>query len=241
MENTTKIRTVSKRFLAEIRETLSEQGFSSEDFTISSKNKSNVEIDIIYKYNHEYYFNASMLSTASDIYITYSPGEIMSPETDVDLSKDEYLEAIDNWIIILREELKSTTLGRQVYENEEKLKDLERFIHEKFSDSETTYFSKEEGEKFKARLDEFEKMFQEQIKQQNAEDKKIHKEIELLKEQIDYLPKGTWATAIGAKLLNWGYRNPRAVKQVGQVAMKALLPKELENSLPELLPPSNED
>lgn len=43
------------------------------------------------------------------------------------------------------------------------------------------------------------------------------------------------------KIMNWTSRNPAAAKQIGQEAVKALLPKEIEESLPpSLLPPSDE-
>lgn len=74
-----------------------------------------------------------------------------------------------------------------------------------------------------------------------AEKTKLHEEIELLKDQVQYLTKKKWATALMVKLVNWAERNPQAAKQIGQSAVKTLLPKEIEDSLPSnFLPPTDE-
>lgn len=230
---------ISEKFSAEIRELLSGHGFSSEDFLFLFKNEmiGPLKIEIMFKYNQEYYLNAEMVDSGKYFNITYSPGEVMSPETEKNLSKERYLEAISDWISNLREELKSTTIGRIVYENEVKLQNLEAFVKEKFTENGETFFSQEEGYKLKEKLDEFEKMFQEQIENQNTEDKKIHEEVQLLKEQIEYLSKRNWTTSIGVKILNWGSRNPHVARKVGRVALTAILPEEVKSSFPELLPP----
>ncbi|WP_035424252.1 hypothetical protein [Bacillus sp. UNC438CL73TsuS30] len=242
---------LSKRFLNDVTSKLSEKGFSIEDFDIDQnsdpKSYNVIHLKIRYNYDKQYYFNSEINTNSNKINIRYSPGEITSYTQERDCTIDEFLEAIDNWINLLRDELKSTVLGRQVYDNKEKIHEIHNLIREKFSNDEESYFSREEGEELKNKITELENLFKENIEKQEenktklkSEIDKLQEEAELLKEQVTFLSKRKWITALMIKMMNWSSRNPEAAKQIGQAAVKAVLPKEIEQSLPpSLLPPSD--
>jgi hypothetical protein len=242
---------LSKRFLNDVTSKLSEKGFSIEDFHVDQNNDPKsynvIHLTIRYNYDNQYYFKSEINTNFNKINIRYSPGEITSYTQERECTIDEFLEALDKWINLLRDELKSTVLGRQVYDNKEKIQEIHNLIREKFSNDEESYFSREEGEELKSKITELENLFKENIEKQEANKTKLKSEIdklqeeaELLKEQVTFLSKSKWITALMIKMMNWSSRNPEAAKQIGQAAVKAVLPKEIEQSLPpSLLPPSD--
>ncbi|MFE4352451.1 hypothetical protein [Peribacillus butanolivorans] len=250
---------INQQFKNRINDKLSTSGFSSEDFEVNVDNSStekidttdNIIIDIRYLYNDSHYFS-STFSTAvtnkdmADMYsIMYSPGTYLTKESKVTHSIAEFFHIIGDWVQLLRLELKASPIGRQLAENEEKIQEIQDIIEEKFKEDTNVFFSKQEGNELKDKLDELEKLFKEKIgsieKDESSlekESEKLHEEVDMLKEQVDYLPKKKWATALAVKFLNWTSRNPAAAKQIGQAGLKLVLPQEVEESISLLLPES---
>lgn len=239
VQTTEKIK-LSQTFLNSINERLSTFGFSSEDFIITQGNSDNDKNDNIYihiEYRYNNYTHLTILKDTLEIFVmSYSPGKYLKEENKSVKTVEEYLTSIEKWIEILRIELKSSPLGRQIVENEEKIKEIQNLIEEKFKKDNTLFFSKEEGNALKKQLDELEKLFNEKIGDLKKESEQLHQEVEMLKEQVSYLPKTKWGTALAIKFINWTSRNPEAAKQIGQTGLKMLLPQEIEESISSILP-----
>ncbi|MBJ7571420.1 hypothetical protein JG789_09405 [Bacillus halotolerans] len=240
--------TLNRSFLTEIRNRLNNQGITSDDFHIIQEQKARrINLTIKYLYD-DYYYNATIEGEGSRISSQYSPGEVVLTQNKHNMNSNDLLDSIEGWVNALRKEIKNTILGRQAEETEEKLAELENLVREKFKEDKETFFTRKEANELKEKLSQLEKLYNEAInknvtnKNQSREEyTKLHDEVELLKEQVEYLSKKKWATALMIKIMNWTSRNPAAAKQIGQEAVKALLPKEIEESLPpSLLPPSDE-
>lgn len=237
--------TLNRSFLTEIRNRLNNQGITSDDFHIIQEQKArrinlNIYMMII--------ITTQQLKERALVSSQYSPGEVVLTQNKHNMNSDDLLDSIEGWVNALRKEIKNTILGRQAEETEEKLAELENLVREKFKEDKETFFTRKEANELKEKLSQLEKLYNEAInknvtnKNQSREEyTKLHDEVELLKEQVEYLSKKKWATALMIKIMNWTSRNPAAAKQIGQEAVKALLPKEIEESLPpSLLPPSDE-
>lgn len=234
---------LSRRFEKNIRDRLSSNGFSQEDFTIfqdTDVNDSSI-ICVNIKYNFgKFYFNANIDPESQYIDFTYNPGDITATTSEVDCSVEEYLERLTTWVFYLREDLKTSALGRRVYENEQKIKEIEERINQQFKDNQDVYFTREEAFELSEKLNVLEELFKQKIAEEqlnteklNVELERLHEEMELLKEQVDYLPKPNWMKSLGTKFINWSARNPKAAKQLGTVVLQAALPENIENALPQ--------
>jgi len=242
MVNKLKNLTLNKRFIMQLRESFSGHGFSSEDFSITENKveENNIKLKIKYLYDDKYFFNADILiDTDHELFfsIRYSPGEYLSFAQEDDCDADTCVDLLRKWVITLRDEIKSAYIGQQINENTAKIKEIEKFIKQQFNQNKQEFFSREEGHKVKAKLDEFEHLFREKLDNAKAEKEQLHQEIVLLKEQVEALSKEMWTCAFTTKLLNWNYRDPAIIKQLGSVTME-VLPDEIKESLPPLLPGS---
>ena len=239
---------INQTFLSSINERLSTFGFSPEDFKIiqqhyEDEKETDIFIRITYRHNDTHHFTAIMTDKLDLFSISYSPGTFLTQGRINVKSVTEYLLRIHEWVETLRVELKASPLGRQISQNEEKIKEIENLLEDKFKEDNNSYFSIEEGNELKNKLDELEKLFKEKIgdikKDESSlikEREQLHKEVEMLKEQVAYLSKKKWGTALAIKVMNWTSRNPEAAKQIGQAGLKMLLPQEIEESISTILP-----
>lgn len=244
---------VSQSFLMKLREGLEGNGFTADDFKISTLTKNYVEIltlQITYIYHKDYYFSFKLDPDGRMKNLEISPGKLLSCEkTSGAFTFGTLISELNTWLNNLRNEMGNSVVGRQIKDTQEKIEEIEKIIEEKFEEASESYFTKAEGQKLKEKLDELEEKYSSAFDKSEeyefkliAEKEKLHQEIELLKEQVQYLTKKKWATALMVKLVNWCARNPQAAKQIGQSAVKTLLPKEIEDSLPtSLLPPTDEN
>ena len=243
-------RLLSRRFESEIRDRLSSNGFSLEDFTITSSNTSDNVINVNISYNFEdFYFNAVIEAEyTSPIQVVYTPGKIMNTSTEIDLDIDDYLNKLSEWVSYLREDIRNSLLGRETSKNAQQIRELEERIRTQFQENEDVYYTKKEASELMDKLSSLESLFKEKISEEeenkeklNTELEKLHEEIELLKEQVEYLAKPKWIKSLGIKFVNWSSRNPEAAKQVGRIALQTVLPESIENALPPELLQSPEE
>ncbi|MCY8807009.1 hypothetical protein [Bacillus atrophaeus] len=241
---------LNQSFLVGLRKNLEGNGFTADDFEFTTKKVySDLNVQIKYIYNKDYCFKFAINPTGQPQDIELSPGKILSLEKIPGIVKfDDLSFKIAHWLDFIRNEIGNTVVGRHIKDTQEKIAEIEDLIENKFDAASETYFTKAEGKELKDKLEELEEMYFSSIEKSEkiqyeieAEKTKLHEEIELLKDQVQYLTKKKWATALMVKLVNWAARNPQAAKQIGQSAVKTLLPKEIEDSLPSnFLPPTDE-
>lgn len=229
--------TFSKQFREEIATRLNKDEFSAEDFEFEESFYNTTNLKIKFKYEEKYYFILRFNKERSDFIVEYSPGDVTSVTTIKNCDKYKCLESIWTWLVALQIENKSSISGRQIYNTQLKIKEIEDAINERFSNEDSTFFSKEEGEVLKDKLEQLEELFKEKLENNYSEATKLRKEVEFLKVQVENLSKKKWITAFSIKLYNWVNRNPEAAKQIGQAAV-ALLPQEVESTIQSLLPPT---
>ncbi|QBG56344.1 hypothetical protein D2M30_2014 [Bacillus amyloliquefaciens] len=241
---------LNQSFLVGLRKNLEGNGFTADDFEFTTKKPySDLNVQIKYIYNKDYCFKFVISPIGQPHDIELSPGKILSLEKIPGaVNYDNLSLKIANWLEFIRNEIGNTVVGRHIKDTQEKIAEIEDLIENKFDEASDTYFTKAEGKELKDKLEELEEMYFSSIEKSEkiqyeieAEKTKLHEEIELLKDQVQYLTKKKWATALMVKLFNWAARNPQAAKQIGQTAVKTLLPKEIEDSLPSnFLPPTDE-
>ncbi|WGV93410.1 hypothetical protein QI003_09160 [Bacillus stercoris] len=241
---------LNQSFLMSLRKNLEGNGFTADDFEFTTYEVyPDLNVQIKYIYNKDYYFKFEINPKGQPQDIELSPGRILSLEKiPGSLTFGDLSLKIGNWLDFIRNEIGNTVVGRHIKDTQEKIAEIEDLIENKFDAASETYFTKAEGKKLKDKLEELEEMYFSSIEKSEkiqyeieAEKTKLHEEIELLKDQVQYLTKKKWATALMVRLVNWAARNPQAAKQIGQSAVKTLLPKEIEDSLPSnFLPPTDE-
>jgi len=209
---------------------------------------------ISYTYDVSYYFKTelTMMEKTKESYagvnliqktktpqisVEYTPGTILFTNEISKVKMEEYFTIITQWLSNLREELESAPLWRQVTSHQEKLEEIEKIIDQQANDNADLFFSKEEGNQLKEKLNQLEKILQENLKETNTEEEeleeqqeKLHKEVEMLKVQVEYLNKKKWLLSLSTKFMNWISRNPHNSAQISS-ATRELLPIEIKDSL----------
>lgn len=200
---------INQSFLIELRDKLEGNGFTADDFKISTSIESTESLDelilqITYIYHKNFYFSF-VLNPSGDLKkFEISPGKLLSREKSYGTFADEFLTMeITAWLKRLRREMGNSVVGRQIKDTQEKIEEIEKIMEEKFEEVSESYFTKAEGQKLKDKLDELEEKYssafdksEELESELKAEKKKMHQEIELLKDQVQYLTKKKWATAL---------------------------------------------
>ena len=98
-------------------------------------------------------------------------------------------------------------------------------IENKFDEIEDRYFTKEEGDELRERLEQLEKIILEREHQEDREDEisKMKEEIEFLKATIDTLTKKKWLKSALVKMWSWGQNEEnRKLIESGVEAVKAI-------------------
>ena len=104
-------------------------------------------------------------------------------------------------------------------------KNLEKKQRTKFDEIEDRYFTKEEGDELRERLEQLEKIILEREHQEDREDEisKMKEEIEFLKATIDTLTKKKWLKSALVKMWSWGQNEEnRKLIESGVEAVKAI-------------------
>lgn len=192
--------------------------FETNDFLLSEstpKNSTKVQINLRYRHDDAYYFNADIPSqkskkdefgTAYLIEGSVCPGEMAYAEKIGVYDKDGLLSAIHDWTVRLHDELSAIPANRQIEEQkrqlEEMLKNFEQLPDE--------FFSQDEAQQLRQKLDELEKKLVHNI-EQTVKDKQelsmkvdaIKADISALKNNLDTHKKKTWVGSLSVRFLNW--------------------------------------
>lgn len=214
--------------------------FEANEFIINStRNNDKYVLQIQYQFDSAYKFIAwipNQKSKDKDSYspdyqisATVSPGEIGETEHFYYVGRSKLFDGIKEWLIRVRDELIAVPAHRQVVEQKEQLEDILTQFPNLDSDN---YFSQEEVEELKKRLEEMEAKIAENIrntvtdqKEQKERLEKLENEIKALKVKLTSHKKRAWAGAIGARLIQWA-QDPihrKVLKSGGQEAKTLLL------------------
>lgn len=207
--------------------------FNLEDFTIENNEEPSYET-FVFKYD-KYYFYLEFKADYSTCKIEYVPGSVITKETESIKTQDiEYqiTEIIRDWLKRVKQEISSRPQERLV---DDKLNSLKELLDEKLkSIDDIEYFTKDESDELKRRLDELEEVLVDSVSK-NADLKtevdKMKKEVRFMKSTVDTLAKKNWLKKTFIKMYQWSQKPDN--KEIVKIAFSVLknIPK-LE--LPEL-------
>lgn len=235
----------SADFLAEVRSTVGTGGYYPEDFGFEEANDADFKMFTIQYLAHpNFYFKIKIrihdktatdtfrmfrqtVEEVGDMHVYVCPGEILNVDHLKPESKESVLGAIRQWVNRMDNELTALPLRRKLEEQRQQLEALAEEVG-KITEG---YFSLDEAEELKGRLEAFEARFAEHITHTTEDSKEaarkiavLHDEIELLKRQIVQLSKQGWAKSMLVRVSNW-MRDPtnRQLLQSGSDLAKSIL------------------
>lgn len=214
-----------------ILSTLGKGYFEVQDFDIQylpqkKDLSSRVEIKIQYQYDPQYFIQLSLPYEKSSttrqenflsairnvehkvykIQAIMCPGELMNQEKTEYEGVEGLAQAIAFWQKNLWQDLMAAPQMRLLNQHSEEIERLKNQIQ----DTPNEYFTVEEGERLKIRLDQVKEQITSHYNTQEKEIKEIkeqlnqlHQEFETLKKMIYSLDKGKWYKSAFTKLMNW--------------------------------------
>ncbi len=140
-----------------------------------------------------------------------SPGEYKNKQVTRHDSISDAISEIYSWIGHIRQELVALKAEKLQNEEDEVLSSFEEYLNEPIDEPES-FFTSEEAQKLKEKLNELQKRVEEleadnQIEQ--AESDSLTSAIESTKPDIDVYPKGVWYRTAGNKII-------RALKRIAK-------------------------
>jgi hypothetical protein len=221
----------------EIMRTLDDAPFSQNDFDLdtSSSYGGSVAVKLTYRYLDTFRFSFNLSKTAnSQIKVDRCPGAFIENENVTLNDKDEVLSEITDWIRAIKEEMYSSPIAKEFEKTKEKILEMEQ----KFSNIPDQYFTKEEGDLLKQRLDKVEVEFEEKLREEHETNSNLEREIremkadmEQLKIQIQALTKQNWFKSFGTKLHGWGTKHPKTTALLVAAGIQ-FLPPEMKDVIP---------
>lgn len=235
---------LSNLFIKNIKDALSRSSLLDiEDFQIilPEEGNSKKQIKIYYTFDDSYYFNAT-INSALRFMCEFSPGKIMLTQTINFDNEENYFNAIEDWVDRLEDEFTSTPLAKTVIQNQTNIKELKQKVDELFEDKELNpneQFSSQEAQEMEFKLEEFKKLIEEKLETEinekitlKNEVRKLFREIEFLKDQMQKLTKKNWFTAFITKTTKFVKNNPETTKAITQTT-KHLLPEGIKEIIPD--------
>ena len=204
--------------------------FRYEDFNIEEKEEEDIYIKINYN-NFYYYIFLNKFENVFDIYC--KPGLVLSEEScSLDMGHFEGgIEMnIRKWLIRTKNEMLNPVQERYI---NSKIQNFRKELDAKLNEIEDTFFTKEEGEKLKERLDILEQMIsEEKFKNTDLQSEidKMRSEIEFLKDTVDKIEKKKWIKNAILKIWSWG-QNPenKQLIEAGVSTIKTISNMDLSN------------
>ncbi len=225
--------------------------FESSDFEIKSTKDSKEEattLIIRYLVKREYYILfkvPSSKTTDKDRYREYykftgtvCPGPLAYSESLTFSNIEGLYRRITEWLDCIWEELLSNPIIKRI---EDQQNEINKIV-ENFDELGDEYFSIDEAEDLRNRLNKLEKDLKEQI-QENAKDKKeaqsqiseLQNDIDTLKKTVESFKKKSWLKGFTGKVFKWtrNSKNRKMIKD-GYNVVREFLPEDIKSSLPEL-------
>jgi hypothetical protein len=194
----------------EILDSINNSCFSLMDFNIEfpiSNNEGSDLLKIRFTHNSEYLFYLRYYSHSANYSIIESPGQIQKSETQRLDNLKELPDKIMDWCERIKIDLKAKL--NPIYTDElNKLKlefetEINKFINK--IPNKKDFFSSEEAEIYKEKVDSLIHRMNEIAEQLNINKEEILKaneEIEKVKQTIDILNKESWVKSGGSKIIN---------------------------------------
>lgn len=188
-------------------------------------------LDISYLYEPRYRFVAKIPGTVNKynpIAITNCPGEVFDNEQFGIESTSMLLPSIRDWLKRVQAEIKNIPIQRELEQQQQQIQD----ILTKLEDLPNEYFSREEGDSLKQKLDELEARLVDNLKNSEKQESEVRasvagivKDMNVLKENIATMNKRSWAGAFTVRALEWlkDPMNRKVLKSGAEVAKDLLL------------------
>lgn len=231
----TRLKMIRKHYLTQVGQLITEQKrFRETDFSINVTNQQTLyRLEITYSYEPDYQFIARMALDGEvvqgdvAIEVVACPGGMFKRERYEGVKPAQLNEHIKNWLQRLSNELSSVPIQRQVEEQQREI----QHILEQLEDVPKEYFTKQEAEGLRLKLEEMEARLvdnlQSSIANQTELDKKVKSitsDMSYLKENMATLNKQGWAKSFVRRTFEWA-KDPvnRNVLTAGVQATKELL------------------
>lgn len=199
---------------------LNDDIFRYEDFTVDETD--DYENTLYIQYN-DYYFR--MVFDSDYCEITYSPGKIFIEETDeLKILNFEYyiVTKIKEWLNRIKSEMLNPIEKRFIDDSIQKFREE---MDSKLSEVDDGYFTNEEGNELREKLEQLENLILERDSQKEMQSEivKMKEEIEFLKATINTLTKRKWFKNALMKMWSWGQKEEnRKLIESGVEAVKAI-------------------
>ena len=196
--------------------------FLFEDFVIEEPGRYVCGLRILYD---KYYFNIEYNDGDGKWLIRFSPGEIlMEDSTVITMSEFErrIVGAIQYWLDLVKEDMLNPLEMRFIVNS---IQEFKSEIDNKLNEMEDGYFTKEEGNILREKLEQIENMILNQTAQDEKETEilKMKEEIDFLKQSIDTLTKKKWLKNALVKMWSWGQKEEnRKLIESSVEAVKAI-------------------
>lgn len=141
----------------------------------------------------------------------------------------QLMTEIKSWVQRIEQDIRSNPLGRRLAEQQARIDDLLKQFSSVPSGNE--YFTREEAEDMRKRLDKLEGQLVEQLKKASLDDKaeqqkisEVDNDIGVLKAQLEQVPKKSWFKRLAVRLGIWA-ADPtnQQLLQAGGAVVKGLL------------------
>lgn len=162
--------------------------------------------DIRIRYN-EYY--CKMQFDDDCCQITFSPGKVLTEETvelNLSIFENRIEKYIYSWLPRIKRDMINPVEKRFV---DSSIQEFRSEIENKLSEIDDGYFTKEEGELLRERLEQLENIISERDSQEELQSEvaKMKEEIEFLKATVDTLSKKKWFRNALIKIWTWGQKD----------------------------------
>ncbi len=195
--------------------------FRFEDFKVVEVNASESILQIE---NGEYYFKMKFELEMEYCEIRFSPGKVFKEEKwdiELPLFENVILNHLHDWLNGIKDDMLNPIEKRFIDDSIQKFREE---IESKFEEIEDGFFTKDEGDILRERLEQIENIILERDSQEElqAEISKMKEEIQFLKATIDTLTKKKWLNAL-IKMWSWGQKEEnRKLIESGLEAVKTI-------------------
>lgn len=236
--------TITRTFQKQIIDQLNYQYLNSDDFDMEIYEKENCPCVLIkYRYE-EIYFYLITIDNGGGYSIERSPGEVSIKVTYKIKSLSNLPSDIQDWLYHLEKEISASPVVRNFFNMKLEIDNQLADIEEMISGEEEKYFSRLESEELLKKLNNLEGMFLKHLEKEHQDTDKLQvelekfkKEVEFLKNQLEFNTRKNWILAFSAKFLRWGKNNPKTIKAIGGMVNEFLPengPKNVVNDLIEI-------
>ena len=226
---------IRPRLIQDLRAAIDKSSyFVADDFYIDTQDTKDFasNLSVRYRFNDTYYLVAVVPLSASngswfDIGLTVKPGSIADTEVLTVGAWTDVVQATQNWLARIREELQVVPVARQLAAQAQELEDLLK----KYTVLPDEYFTQTEVADMEERLEQIRVRMEENLNERiqdpnllNPRITGIRRDVYMLKETLRSLKKHSWAGKLLVRVCGW-MRDPdnREILKSGADVAKTLL------------------